>query len=156
MSRTKQRETGAIWKLLFETTETIKNFYSRKYVKKPKKDLTMSQLRVISCIFFNESGVMRIKDISSELGITAGGISQTVDSLVQEGLLTRCKDETDRRAVSVSLSEYGCQVRSQVNRIFAEMFSRFLRGVSAEKLAAFGEVLKTIQQNLKRENENEK
>ena len=116
----------------------------------------MSQLRVISCIFFNESGVMRIKDISSELGITAGGISQTVDSLVQEGLLTRCKDETDRRAVSVSLSEYGCQVRSQVNRIFAEMFSRFLRGVSAEKLAAFGEVLKTIQQNMKRENENEK
>ena len=156
MSRTRQKDAGELWKLLFETTEAIKNFYSRKYVKKPKKDLTMSQLRVISCIFFNEAGVMRIKDIAGELGITAGGISQTVDSLVQEGLLTRCRDESDRRAVSVALSGYGQQVRAQVHKTFSEMFCRFLNGVPAESLEAFSGVLESIRTNLEKESMIEK
>lgn len=151
MSRAKQKESGELWKLLFETTEAMKNFYSRRYVKKPKKDLTMSQLRLISCIFFNETGVMRIKDIAGELGITAGGVSQIVDSLVKEGLLTRSKDMADRRAVSVALSEYGQAARAQVHRNFTEMFGGFLGGISAEKLAVFGDVLKAIQANIEKE-----
>ncbi|MBQ9771258.1 MAG: MarR family transcriptional regulator [Lentisphaeria bacterium] len=141
-----------IWKQLFETSESVRNFYERNISRKPKRELTISQLRVMSCIFFNDSGVMRIKDISEELGITAGGISQSVDVLVNAGLLTRCKDEHDRRAVAVALSEYGLKVRAEVYEEFEQMFMPFLDGVTEEEKESFANVLGKILSNVKKEN----
>ena len=46
---------NGIWKELFETSETVRNFYERNMAQKPKKELTISQLRVMSCIFFSSS-----------------------------------------------------------------------------------------------------
>lgn len=145
---------GNVWKRFFETSEAIRNFYERNGKRKPKKELTISQLRVMSSIFFNDSGVMRIKDIAEELGITSGGISQSVDVLVQAGLLIRCKDEHDRRAVAVSLSEYGQQVRSEVYESFCGMFDPFLQGIPETKLNIFNEVLETIFNNVKQTKNN--
>ena len=139
-----------IWKQLFETSESVRNFYERNISRKPKRELTISQLRVMSCIFFNDSGVMRIKDISEELGITAGGISQSVDVLVNAGLLTRCKDEHDRRAVAVALSEYGLKVRAEVYEEFEQMFMPFLDGVTEEEKESFANVLGKILSNVKK------
>ena len=144
---------GKIWKRFLETSEAVRNFYERNGKRKPRRELTISQLRVMSCIFFNDSGVMRIKDIADELGITSGGISQSVDVLVNAGLLIRCKDEHDRRAVAVSLSEYGQQVRAEVYESFCEMFCPFLKGVPEEKLNIFNEVLETIFVNVKKTNQ---
>ena len=149
MAQKNENQTSEIWKLLFETSESVRNFYERNMSRKPKKELTISQLRVMSCIFFNDSGVMRIKDISDELGITAGGISQSVDMLVNSGLLTRCRDEHDRRAVAVALSEYGKKVRSEVYEQFEKMFAPFLDGVSGEELHVFKTVLDKILCNAK-------
>lgn len=140
----------SFWKQLFETSEAIRNYYERNMPRKPKRELTISQLRVMSCIFFNDSGVMRIKDIALELGITAGGISQSVDGLVHAGLLTRCKDEADRRAVAVRLSEYGEKVRSEVYDLFSNLFSPFLDGVSEQEQIVFQDVLSKISANVKK------
>ena len=147
---------NGIWKELFETSETVRNFYERNMAQKPKKELTISQLRVMSCIFFSSSEVMRIKDISDELGITAGGISQSVDALVTAGLLTRCKDQHDRRAVAVALSEYGQKVRAEVYKEFEQLFMPFLNGVSEEEQKTFVDILRKILCNVKKENINQK
>lgn len=150
MSQLEEIQGIKIWKQLFETSEAIRNYYERTMSLQPRKELTISQLRVMSCIFFNDSGVMRIKDIAEELGITAGGISQSVDALVTAGLLTRCKDEHDRRAVAVGLSEYGQKVRAEVYEAFGKMFIPFLDGIPAEKLEILKEVLSMIFMNVKR------
>lgn len=141
---------SGVWKQLFETSEAVRNFYERNMSRSPRRELTISQLRVMSCIFFHDSGVMRIKDIAEELGITAGGISQSVDVLVNAGLLSRCKDEHDRRAVAVRLSEYGEKVRAEVYADFENMFTPFLEGISEDKKLIFTEVLHVILANVKK------
>lgn len=154
MTQKDEVHNGEFWKLLFETAESIRNYYERNMSRKPQKELTISQLRVMSCIFFHDTGTMRIKDIAGELGITAGGISQSVDVLVNAGLLTRCKDEHNRRAVAVRLSEYGERVRAEVYGAFKSLFSPFLEGISEEQKDVFVNVLETISANIKRTNQN--
>lgn len=150
MVQTSKNQGIEVWKQFFETSETIRNFYDKNMAIQPKKELTISQLRVMSCIFFHESGVMRIKDIAEELGITAGGVSQSVDGLVNSGLLIRGKDEHDRRAVAVELSEYGKKVRAEVYEDFGGMFLQFLDGISEDNLKIFQETLRIIFQNAKK------
>lgn len=130
--------------LWFRVSESIKNRYQRSGNRKKTKELTMSQIRVISSIFIRSSGQTRIKDIAEELGITAGAVSQSVDMLVNAGLLTRCKDERDRRAVSVSLSDYGQQIRKDVFGAFSGMFSSLFSDIPEEKIVVFSEVLETM------------
>lgn len=150
MAQNESAGDSGIWKQLFETAEAVRNFYERNMSRKPQRELTLSQLRVMTCIFFNDAGSMRIKDISDELGITAGGISQSVDSLVNAGLLTRCKDESDRRAVAVRLSEYGEKVRAEVHEEFKKIFLPLLEGISEERTTVFVSVLETISANIKK------
>ena len=57
---------SGVWKQLFETSEAVRNFYERNMSRSPRRELTISQLRVMSCIFFHDSGVMRIKDIAED------------------------------------------------------------------------------------------
>ena len=154
MTQKQENQSNELWKHLFETSEAVRNFYERNIARKPKKELTISQLRVMSCIFFNDTGVMRIKDIADELGITAGGISQSVDGLVNAGLLTRCQDEHDRRAVAVALSEYGKKVRAEVYDEFEKMFTPFLEGITREQQNLFKTVLRQILSNVKKEKSN--
>jgi DNA-binding MarR family transcriptional regulator len=48
-----------------------------------------------------------ISDLSEHMEITAAAASQTVDKLVQSGLLDRAEDPSDRRAKQVTLSPKG-------------------------------------------------
>ena len=150
MNSVSPENRNELWKLLFETSEAVRNCYERERLEGTRKELTLSQLRVMSCIFLNESRSVRIKDISEELGITAGGVSQSVDALVQAGFLTRCRDTKDRRAVAVTFSEYGERVRQDVYNSFSDIFSQFMAGISHEKQEIFHDVLKHILENARK------
>lgn len=147
MNSAVQTQEKELWKLLFETSEAVRNYYERGRLKGEHRELTLSQLRVMSCIFLSDSCGMRVKDISRELGITPGGVSQTVESLVQTGFLIRRQDEKDRRAVVITFSEYGEQVRRDVYAAFTELFAGFMQGISPEKQTVFREVLEMILKN---------
>lgn len=141
-----QRE---LWKLLFETSIAVRNFYERERMTGKRHELTISQIRVMSCIFFSDGSGMRVKDISEELGITPGGVSQSVDALVHAGFLIRKQDEHDRRAVTITFSEYGEQVRRDVYAAFSEIFSDFMADIPMEKQEIFRDVLESILKNVR-------
>jgi DNA-binding MarR family transcriptional regulator len=60
-----------------------------------------------------------ISDLSEHMEITAAAASQTVEKLVQSGLLERAEDPNDRRAKQVTLSPKG---RELVDKSIAERF----------------------------------
>ena len=149
------------WKLLFQLVEELRNFTNVISRRDPCHDITLTQARVISCIFFSASGQARIKDISTELGITPGGISQIVDKLVQTGFVVRCTDPNDRRAVCITLSEEGQRVREEIDSDFTRVLSQLMKNIPAEKSTRFLEVLETMLRELhaekqKKEKINEK
>jgi len=60
-----------------------------------------------------------ISDLSEHMEITAAAASQTVDKLVQLGLLDRAEDPNDRRAKQLTLSASG---RELIEKSVAERF----------------------------------
>ena len=138
----------ALWKKLFQTTEMIRNYQTRAIRKGRYPDVTMTQVQIIGCVLFSPEQSVRIRDISEELGITPGGISQQVETLVQMGLLERKPDEKDRRAVCITLSEKGREINRGMDSFLSNLFQRLLSGVPDEKCRIFSEVLDVMSETM--------
>ena len=141
------RET-ALWKKLFQTTEMIRNYQCKAFSKGRTPEVTMTQVQIIGCVLFSPEQSVRVRDISEELGITPGGISQQVETLVRMGLLERKPDEKDRRAVCITLSERGKEINRKLDSFFSSLFQRLLAGVPDEKYRSFVEVLDTMAESM--------
>ncbi|MBR4666608.1 MAG: winged helix-turn-helix transcriptional regulator [Lentisphaeria bacterium] len=144
---TLSKET-ALWKKLFQTTEKIRNYQSRAISKGKAPDITMTQVQIIGCVLFSPEQSVRVRDISEELGITPGGISQQVENLVKMGLLERKTDEKDRRAVCITLSEKGKEINQWLDGFLSGLFQKLLSEVPEEKRKIFVEVLDVMYQGM--------
>ena len=147
--KTVSKET-TLWKKLLETTEKIRNYQSRAISKGKAPDITMTQMQIMGCVLFSPEKSVRVRDISEELGITPGGISQQVDTLVKMGLLERKPDEKDRRAVCITLSEKGKEINQWVDQFLSSLFQKLLADVPEEKRYVFAEVLDSMYQTLEK------
>jgi len=146
---TLSKET-TLWKKLLQTTEKIRNYQSRAISKGKAPDITMTQMQIMGCVLFSPEKSVRVRDISEELGITPGGISQQVDTLVKMGLLERKTDEKDRRAVCITLSEKGKEINQWVDQFLSNLFQKLLADVPEEKRWVFAEVLDSMYQTLEK------
>ena len=146
---TVSKET-TLWKKLLETTEKIRNYQSRAISKGKAPDITMTQMQIMGCVLFSPEKSVRVRDIAEELGITPGGISQQVDTLVKMGLLERKPDEKDRRAVCITLSEKGNEINQWVDQFLSNLFQKLLADVPEEKRYVFAEVLDSMYQTLEK------
>ena len=146
---TVSKET-TLWKKLLETTEKIRNYQSRAISKGKAPDISMTQMQIMGCVLFSPEKSVRVRDISEELGITPGGISQQVDTLVKMGLLERKTDEKDRRAVCITLSEKGEEINEWVDQFLSSLFQKLLADVPEEKRRVFAEVLDSMYQTLEK------
>ena len=144
---TLSKET-ALWKKLFQTTEKIRNYQSRAISKGKAPDITMTQVQIIGCVLFSPEQSVRVRDISEELGITPGGISQQVENLVKMGLLERKTDEKDRRAVCITLSEKGKEINQWLDGFLSSLFQKLLSEVPEENRKIFVEVLDVMYQGM--------
>lgn len=70
--------------------------------------LSMSQLGAIFHI--HRSGSSGITDLGDNLGVTCSAASQMLERLVQQGLIRRSEDPSDRRVKQVSLADKGLEV----------------------------------------------
>ena len=143
-----------VWKSLFFFVEGVRNYQTRTvHFKRTagERELTFPQVRVLGTVFMSSTGSVRVKDISDELGITPGAVSQSVDHLVSRGLLVRCQAEDDRRAVSIRLSERGLELNSHLDTSFNALFQRLLADIEPGKLEVFYEVLTSFHESLERE-----
>jgi DNA-binding MarR family transcriptional regulator len=67
----------------------------------------LSVAQVAALYLLDERGTMRVGDVAAELGRAAPATSKMVDDLVENGLVDRKEDPTDRRARILSLSQKG-------------------------------------------------
>jgi DNA-binding MarR family transcriptional regulator len=74
--------------------------------------LSMSQIGALFRVF--HSGNCAVSDISGEVGITIAAASQMLDRLLQQGLILRSEDPTDRRMKQIVLTEKGRQALQEI------------------------------------------
>jgi DNA-binding MarR family transcriptional regulator len=70
--------------------------------------LSMSQLGALFQIHHRESS--GVTDLGDKLGVTSSAASQLLERLVQQGLILRSEDPSDRRVKQLILTEKGHQV----------------------------------------------
>lgn len=70
--------------------------------------LSMSQMAALFQI--RRRGSRGITDLGEDLGVTSSAASQLLERLVQQGLVLRSEDPSDRRVKQVALTDKGLQV----------------------------------------------
>jgi DNA-binding MarR family transcriptional regulator len=70
--------------------------------------LSMSQLGALFHI--HRRGTSGVTDLGDHLGVTSAAASQMLDRLVQQGLILRSEDPSDRRVKQIILTDKGLQV----------------------------------------------
>src|SRR4030065_2187771 len=85
------------------------------------KGLTMAQFGAMLHIF--HKGACGVSDIGSDLGVTNSAASQMLERLVQQKIITRSEDPTDRRVKQIALTDKGRQIlqeSSHANHVWLE------------------------------------
>lgn len=137
-----EKQKNQSWQLLMHASCELRE-YALADIGGVMEGITIAQQRVIAIVFAHPDGVMP-KDIARELDLTPGAVSQTIDHLVREGVLTRTVSELDRRAVVIRASEESLRRRDRVERKFGRVMESVLRQVSPEEREAFLKILKLV------------
>lgn len=130
------------------TSDHIHIRLEKRVMHGPKR-VTLAKMRVMGCILQEPDTQMKLKDIAQHLGVSAGAISQTIDSLEKEGELERFTLPDDRRVVHVRLTRKGRTIKASFEQAMYPIMKETTQGISPNDLATFCSVLAHMQANLK-------
>ena len=113
--------------------------------------LPLSQLRVVGVVYDRHPEGVMLKDIASELNLTPGAISQTVDVLVREGIVERTVSPHDRRAILLKTTENGLKQKEQHSNEISNILRKISSNIAPDEFTTFvkvlGELQKAMQDN---------
>ena len=75
-------------------------------------EVTLPQYRTL--VVLSYGGSSRLADLAATLGVSPSTATRMCDRLVRKGLISRSRDELDRREVNLSVTEAGRQVVEDV------------------------------------------
>ena len=88
------------------------------------------------------------KDISLNLNMNKGHISQAVESLCRQGYLTAAQDKDDRRYVHYTITDKAKAISEDIARAWEEMIRKIFEGISEEEFKVFRKVAEKIEANM--------
>lgn len=90
-------------------------------------------------------------ELYQSLMITSGAMTNRIDTLEKKGLVSRTRDDTDRRAICVELTKKGLDLISQAIVTHTETEDSILKDLSGEETALFNQLLKKLLFSLEEE-----
>jgi DNA-binding MarR family transcriptional regulator len=108
-------------------------------------DITVEQFHVLRHV---RRGIASMSDLAAAKNISRPAISQTVDTLVRKGLLTRVQSAQDRRMVDLALTEEGIALLDAVFEATREWMKERMSGMSAEELETIAKAMTMMKKML--------
>ncbi|WP_240541816.1 MarR family winged helix-turn-helix transcriptional regulator [Bifidobacterium simiarum] len=115
------------------------------------------QVHVIDAIWhLNEPngqdvGTARVGDVSAFLGVTTPSVTKLVNDMTALGLVTKHPGREDRRAVTLTLTERGLDIRRVYVQEYHEHLGRLLGGLTEDQCrttaATIAETLRLMQED---------
>lgn len=106
--------------------------------KLAKTGLNQNQHAILCCL--DEFGAAFQKDIAFRLGIDSGDIVALIDGLQAKGLVTRERDERDRRRQILTITAEGSRALGEVEELYSQAESEVLGVLSPVGREALHEV----------------
>lgn len=91
---------------------------------------------------------LRMGELSKRMMVTGGNVTGIAEQLVQEKLVVRVPDASDRRAYSVKLTAAGRRAFARMAASHEEWIAELLGGVSSKDKGKLIELLSQIKQHL--------
>ncbi len=155
-----QDAQNRLWRLLFSLTDRMKDFRNFEYSPielESAFSLTINQTRVIRAVWELEEkrgGEVTLKLLSEYLRITAAAASEMVENLVQKGVLKREQSRSDRRAISLGLSDAAKVFLQRRWDDFDRISREFLESIEPEEGKLLVALLERFQKKLRAEEES--
>jgi len=100
-----------------------------------QRDVSLPQLHLLATL--QDRGAMTVSELAGMLGVSLPSASSIVDRLDDRGYVTRSRAETDRRVVTVQMTEKGRQIVEEFIGLKREQMLRLMAAMSDEELAHF-------------------
>lgn len=104
--------------------------------------LSMSQMGALFHLSRRES--TGVSDIGDNLGVTSAAVSQMLERLVQQGLILRGEDPSDRRSKRITLTEKGQEFIHSITEARHRWFASLAGTMSARERAVVVEGLRIL------------
>lgn len=116
--------------LLVRTFNDILTVEEYEIRKGPFKNLSISEIHTIDAIGMYRARTM--SQVATELSITVGALTASINNLVKKGYVSRERDEADRRIVNIRLTREG-KIAFRIHEKFhLDMVRQTMKGL-AEK-----------------------
>ena len=102
--------------------------------------LTHPQYLVMLALW--ESSPVRVKDLGERLLLDPGTLSPLLKRLERQGLVTRARDTSDERALSLRLTAEGAALREQAERVPVAVIERL--GLTIDELEGIRDAVTTL------------
>ncbi|RDI42317.1 MarR family winged helix-turn-helix transcriptional regulator [Falsibacillus pallidus] len=106
------------------------------------QSLTPPQFFILFNIF--TCGKSTVSSLGSKLGLTSGATTIAANRLVESGLLSRIRDEEDRRVVWIDITDSGKNLMEEFNNRRNDLWGQVFADFKNEELIQFLELLKKV------------
>ncbi len=106
------------------------------------------------CVILTEvgrNGPMTLADLGRRTGLDKGWLSRAVETLVQQGLLTKALGDSDRRTIRITLSKAGERRFRQLNETLDAHAQRVMARIPPAEQEQVEHALELLHQSLQAE-----
>jgi len=121
-----------LWLRLLTCTQLIEREVRARL--RERFDTTLPRFDVLSQLWRYPEG-LKMNELSRHLMVTGGNVTGIVEPLVQEGLIERAAEPSDRRATRVRLTRAGRKNFAEMARAHEEWIVELLGGLSKKENA---------------------
>ena len=134
-------------KFLFYVKSFNKMYNQAIQAEASAHQLTLLEADVL-LFLYNNPQLDTAKDIASYRMLAKSGVSASVVSLIEHGLLTSLGDDNDRRVVHLKLTARSIPIAAALKEAQERFISHVNEGITPEEKKAFSDVLKKMADNL--------
>lgn len=139
----KKRDGGYLISQIHQLTGRI---FSKK-LKDYQIDINHAQGRIIFALWKNDQ--IPINDLSKETALSKSSLTTMLERLEKSGHIIRRQSETDKRITIICLTSKSSSLRSDYQKISADMIDLFYKDFTDDEISQFELSLKKILKNLK-------
>ena len=138
-----QMSTLPVWMLLLHFSTNLKVPTMIYYYGKRGRT-TLGKLRLMNYLFSlsdRKNETPMVKDIALRFHAPSGVVSQTLNSMIQDGMVERVPSPLDSRVIGIRLTQQGLRMRRQCASSYTGFMQKFFSRIDPEKIAVFDRVL---------------
>lgn len=145
--------TLPVWSLILHFTTNLKIPVMVFYYGKRGR-MTLGKIRLMNHLFHISSlknDTPTVKELAERFRVSSGVVSQTLNAMIQDGMVERVPLPLDRRLTGVRLTQQGLRMRRQCAASYTCFMQNFLSRIEPEKIAVFDRALDMTLRFLKTE-----